>query len=696
MRSAARLVAFVLCSCLAAPVRAGFASTDAFLPAVGRIAGQGDAQFYTTVWVTNLSSAATVHFTFRFLKSGQGNAGNVPAFDDTLAPGETKIYENVVEEKLGRSGELGAGRITADGEVFAAERIYDQAHPGDDLGTTQGMFFAAVPASFSIGLGETASIQGVNQGDPSEDMRYNFALVETAGQAATVRVRLRDASGASLGAADYPMQPYEQLQPNVAQIFPGISTINARLEATVTAGAGKVLIAGAQLGNTSQDASGFEMTFRDSLLGGAGSAGVSSVNGLAGALSLVAGTNVTLTNVGASAIRIDAAAAGGGGGLTAVAHDATLGGVGTGGSPLGIALPLTLARSVPSAPLVTINNEASGSGSGTGLLVSAAGLGAGIHGEVFGGGEGVLGTSETGIGVLGSVISGFSIADYPSGVGVYGEGDNVGVYGSGGNNGAGVAGNSVAPSPAVIGENTGTGPGVEGLARGTGVMGVSVGTTVSGTGVSGECEGANATGVIGKANNGPQAYGVWGQSTAGYAGHFDGRVAITGALSVTGAITAGVKDFKIDHPLDPENKYLVHASVESSEMANLYSGNVTLGPDGGAVVRLPAWLEAVNEDFRYQLTCIGGFAGVYVAHELEDGRFTIAGGIPGMKVSWQLTGIRRDAYAKAHPIVVEEEKPDAERGLYLHPEAFGRPDAKGIDAARRRAKASPSEAVAGK
>jgi hypothetical protein len=163
---------------------------------------------------------------------------------------------------------------------------------------------------------------------------------------------------------------------------------------------------------------------------------------------------------------------------------------------------------------------------------------------------------------------------------------------------------------------------------------------------------------------------------------------------VTGAITAGVKDFKIDHPLDPEHKYLVHASVESSEMTNIYSGNVTLGPGGFAVVHLPAWVEAANGDFRYQLTCIGGFAGVYVAHEVEDGLFTIGGGIPGMKVSWQLTGIRRDAYARAHPIVVEEEKPDSERGLYLHPESFDQPEEKGIDSAHRRTKLSDAVAVA--
>src|SRR6185369_14408176 len=40
----------------------------------------------------------------------------------------------------------------------------------------------------------------------------------------------------------------------------------------------------------------------------------------------------------------------------------------------------------------------------------------------------------------------------------------------------------------------------------------------------------------------------------------------------------------------------------------------------------------------------------------------IAGSTPGMKVSWQLTGVRQDAYANAHRIPVEELEPARERG----------------------------------
>ena len=239
----------------------GFAATETFLPAVGRVAGSGGSQFYTAVWLTNPSSTETVHFTFQLLEQGQANVLGAPSFAAVLAPGETRLYENLVEGKLHLSNTLGAGRIVADGEIDVSERIYNQANPGDDLGTTEGLFFAGVAAPYALRLGQSAFVQGVNQGDPSENMRYNFALVETAGLPVTVHVALVDNLGAVLGGADYPLLPYEQIQPNVAALFPAISTINARLVATVTSGTGRVILAGAQLANVSQDSSGFEMTF---------------------------------------------------------------------------------------------------------------------------------------------------------------------------------------------------------------------------------------------------------------------------------------------------------------------------------------------------------------------------------------------------------------------------------------------------
>ena len=207
--------------------------------------------------------------------------------------------------------------------------------------------------------------------------------------------------------------------------------------------------------------------------------------------------------------------------------------------------------------------------------------------------------------------------------------------------------------------------------QGVGVFGKSSGggsTGVQGVGgyngVSGRATQVNGNGVVGQAE-GFAGYGVWGISTDGYAGYFSGDVHISGNLSKLGG------SFKIDHPLDPANKYLYHSFVESPDMKNIYDGVAVLDASGEAVVVLPDWFEALNRDFRYQLTTIGGFAPVFIAEEIANNQFKIAGGTPGLKVSWQVTGIRQDAWANDHRIPVEEQKPPEEVGTYLYPEGFG-------------------------
>lgn len=151
----------------------------------------------------------------------------------------------------------------------------------------------------------------------------------------------------------------------------------------------------------------------------------------------------------------------------------------------------------------------------------------------------------------------------------------------------------------------------------------------------------------------------------------------------TDELTASVKNFKIDHPLDPANQYLVHASVESSEMLNVYSGNAVTDTHGYATVVLPDWFEALNTDFRYQLTVIDeldddAFVQAKVVQRIAGGTFTIRTSAPNVEVSWQVTGVRHDAFAVANPLMVEQLKPDHERGLYRHPDALGLPDDAGI------------------
>ncbi len=279
-----------------------------------------------------------------------------------------------------------------------------------------------------------------------------------------------------------------------------------------------------------------------------------------------------------------------------------------------------------------------------GTVESASGETAGVMGEsVSSTGTGVLGTttSVTGatVGVKGQTAS-------TSGIGVYGESLNTGgtTYG-------------------VLGESESDfqGAGVRGNGNYVGVWGEGGGWGVY---ARGDSDRTNTYGV----------YATLATSSTGYAGYFSGDVRVTGTL------TKGSGSFKIDHPLDPENKYLSHSFVESPDMMNVYNGTVVLDAEGTALVAMPDWFDALNRDFRYQLTAIGAPGpNLYIAEEVKDNRFRIAGGSPGLKVSWQVTGVRQDPYAEAHRIAVEEEKPEEERGTYLHPEAYGLGAEKGVE-----------------
>ncbi len=162
-----------------------------------------------------------------------------------------------------------------------------------------------------------------------------------------------------------------------------------------------------------------------------------------------------------------------------------------------------------------------------------------------------------------------------------------------------------------------------------------------------------------------------------------GGLSIRGDVAVLGSFSKSSGSFKIDHPLNPTNKYLYHSFVESPDMMNIYNGNVILDGARESVIKLPNYFDALNMEFRYQLTCIGGFAQVYISKEISNNEFKISGGTPGLKVSWQVTGIRNDPYAKHNRIQVEVDKTQEEKGTYLHPKVYKQPETKGISVLRR-------------
>ena len=154
----------------------------------------------------------------------------------------------------------------------------------------------------------------------------------------------------------------------------------------------------------------------------------------------------------------------------------------------------------------------------------------------------------------------------------------------------------------------------------------------------------------------------------------------TGKVVVSGDFTAsGVKLFTIDHPLDPENKLLMHAAAESNEVINFYSGNIQTDGTGKATVTLPDYFESINKDFRYQLTVIGtSFAQATISKEVVNHKFEISTNQPNVKVSWEVKGVRNDLRMQKNPFVAEVEKSPEMKGKYFDAKSHNQPQTKSV------------------
>ena len=398
-------------------------------------------------------------------------------------------------------------------------------------------------------------------------------------------------------------------------------------------------------------------------------------------------------------------------GISSVAHNSTLTGNGTVGSSLGVAVPLNLTGATGFLDSIIRATNTADAGRGVeafggpgGVGLSATG-GNSISPSAFGS-PGVLaqgGNSSSAPGGLGVEAHGGGSSSSFGGVGVLGFGGSsssgeggLGVFAQGGSGGTeGGAGilaqggigdtNPGGRGGSILGGRSNSGEGGLGL----GVAGGDSTSNNGGVGVNlvgGTGNGAGHTGGIGiVASAGIGSNGA----TPGLAGAFLGDVVVAGNFSVTGNLSKGGGSFKIDHPLDPENKYLLHSFVESPDMMNIYNGNIVTDESGHAVVKLPEYFEALNFEFRYQLTVIGQFAQAIVSSKIKNNEFTIMTSSPGVEVSWQVTGVRRDAWATKNRITVEVKKKEDERGLYLHPEAFGQTEDRGIQWQRQQEHSRP-------
>ncbi len=335
---------------------------------------------------------------------------------------------------------------------------------------------------------------------------------------------------------------------------------------------------------------------------------------------------------------------------------------------------------------------------GNGVTGTTTSLGdeAGVFGQAQGdGGAGVRGKAVAGPGVEASSVAGPGVhatsdqahgvigeAKASNAVGVLGRNDASSGVGVDGYSGNGTAVRATSSKGKAIDASTfsgtavhvnsasgigidcyaGGGPAVKAMSfGGTAIEAGAVSKGVSATvfGGSSAAPGVAVEGILlasGDAVKGTVAFNGAGIHGTGYsklgcwAGLFDGDVSIKGILYKYASL------FSIDHPLDPERRTLNHAAVEGPEYKTFYDGVATLGRDGRATVRLPVWFAALNGEPRHQLTAMGAPAPDLHVRSMKRDSFVIAGGSPGMKVCWQVTGVRRDAWARANPLQVETRK----------------------------------------
>jgi hypothetical protein len=250
--------------------------------------------------------------------------------------------------------------------------------------------------------------------------------------------------------------------------------------------------------------------------------------------------------------------------------------------------------------------------------------------------DNIFSSHATGLNLASSGYSVDAVASYGNSsgwIGSYGIGAEAGVYGA-------FDGLTVADLP-----------GVEGFSYPAAIWGIGVEGTGGWYGVRGVALDGWA-GVYGDDNAGAALYGVYSN------GDFGG---------------SGAKYFVIDHPLDPENKILRHFNTESDEPLLFYRGKVNLDQNGEAVIELPEYVAAINRDFTYNVTPMGPTTQVYISKEFDGNSFSVAGGSPGVKISWMLTGTRNDEYMKQNPdkLEVEIEKTGKVAGKYIRPELYG-------------------------
>lgn len=217
---------------------------------------------------------------------------------------------------------------------------------------------------------------------------------------------------------------------------------------------------------------------------------------------------------------------------------------------------------------------------------------------------------------------------------------------------------------------------------GNGVLGEDYGPTGSGTGVRGTSNlgtGVNGTG---------HQYGVYGSCTwqSGFGvyaynsytpngvglGAYGALKAATfaGAVDVSGYLTKSGGGFRIDHPADPENKYLNHEFVESDKAKNIYDGELTFDDSGKTTIEMPSWYTHVSSNGRLMVMPHEA-SSTLATKKLAEGKWEVSGGAPHGTADYFVISTRSDKWMKDNHPGVEIDKGD-KKGLFINPELHGK------------------------
>ncbi|HUF17456.1 MAG TPA: hypothetical protein VMS12_05360, partial [Thermoanaerobaculia bacterium] len=205
---------------------------DSYIAAAARAEGANGTFFQSDLRLVNLSStAADVDLTF--LPSNTDNQSALPV-RVSIGPRESLDIDDVLGNLFSVTSGVGAIRIVSESDLAVTSRTYTPSGDPACLGTF-GQSIPASPADDAVEKGVIPNVS-VSVG-AGTGFRSNFGAVNPSTAEVSVRVTLRDGSGAAVGSADLTLPPYGHIQQSVASLFnaPLIETTNGFIEVDASA-----------------------------------------------------------------------------------------------------------------------------------------------------------------------------------------------------------------------------------------------------------------------------------------------------------------------------------------------------------------------------------------------------------------------------------------------------------------------------